>query len=170
MPAARADGPTSPTTSYHDEGDPEMAGAARDRPAPRRRRRQPPRRLPRGARRATRSGSPAVIVLLVVLWFLNALFQPFHGDGPGRVAVRIPKGASVSEVGDMLEKRGVISGGPRVIDGSTLFQIRVTLAGKRSDLYAGHFTPAEGHELRRRDRRPLQGTVEERRSRRVTRR
>ena len=31
-----------------------------------------------------------------------------------------------------------------MIDNSTLFQIRVTLEGKRSDLYAGHFTLAEG--------------------------
>jgi len=68
-----------------------------------------------------------------VLWFLNELFQPFHGDGSGRVEVTIPKGSSVSEVGDLLSKKGVI-------DNSTLFQIRVTLAGKRSDLYAGHFT------------------------------
>ena len=75
----------------------------------------------------------AVILLIVVLWFLNALFQPFHGDGHGHVAVRIPKGASVSEVGDILEKRGVVSD-------STLFQVRVTLAGKRSDLFAGRFS------------------------------
>jgi uncharacterized YceG family protein len=81
----------------------------------------------------------AVVILIVVLWFLNGLFEPFHGDGHGRVAVRIPKGASVSEVGDLLEKRGVISG-PGLVDASTLFQIRVTLAGKRSDLLAGRFT------------------------------
>ncbi len=31
-----------------------------------------------------------------------------------------------------------------MIDNSTLFQIRVTLDGKRSDLYAGHFTLAHG--------------------------
>ncbi|HEX2393662.1 MAG TPA: endolytic transglycosylase MltG [Solirubrobacterales bacterium] len=74
----------------------------------------------------------AAIAALFVLWFLNELFQPFHGDGSGRVAVTVPKGSSVSEVGDLLSEKGVI-------DDSTLFQIRVTLAGKRSDLYAGHF-------------------------------
>ncbi len=74
-----------------------------------------------------------VVAALLVLWFLNALFQPFHGDGSGRVAVTIPKGSSVSEVGDLLGEKDVI-------DSSTMFQIRVTLAGKRSDLYAGHFT------------------------------
>ena len=69
-----------------------------------------------------------MIAPLFVLWFLNALFQPFHGDGYGKVAVTIPKGASVSEVGDLLADKGVI-------DNSTLFQIRVTLAGKRSEIY-----------------------------------
>jgi UPF0755 protein len=77
------------------------------------------------------------IVAVLLLWFLFALFQPFHGDGSGRVEVTIPKGASVSEVGDLLGDRGVI-------DSSTLFQARVTLAGKRSELYPGHFTLAHG--------------------------
>jgi UPF0755 protein len=77
------------------------------------------------------------IVAVLVLWFLFALFQPFHGDGSGKVQVRIPKGASVSEVGDLLGKKGVI-------DSSTLFQVRVTLEGKRSELYPGHFTLAHG--------------------------
>jgi UPF0755 protein len=77
------------------------------------------------------------IVAVLVLWFLFALFQPFHGDGSGKVQVTIPKGASVSEVGDLLGEKGVI-------DSSTLFQVRVTLDGKRSELYAGHFTLAHG--------------------------
>ncbi len=72
-----------------------------------------------------------------VLWFLVALFQPFHGDGSGEVALTIPKGASVSEVGDLLGEKGVI-------DSSTLFQIRVTIAGQRSELYPGRYTLAEG--------------------------
>jgi UPF0755 protein len=78
-----------------------------------------------------------VIAALLVLWFLFALFQPFHGDGSGKVAVTIPKGASVSEVGDLLGEKGVI-------DSSTLFQVRVTLDGKRSDLFPGHYTLAHG--------------------------
>jgi uncharacterized YceG family protein len=77
------------------------------------------------------------IVAVLVLWFLFALFQPFHGDGSGRVQVTIPKGSSVSEVGDVLGEKGVI-------DSSTLFQIRVTLDGKRSELYPGHFTLTHG--------------------------
>ena len=116
----------------HDEGDPAMAGAAsRDGDGGRGRggflgalRRHPFRII-------------AVIFALIVVWFLYSLFQPFHGDGSGKVALTIPKGSSVSEVGDLLGEKDVI-------DSSTLFQIRVTLEGKRSDLYAGHFTLAHG--------------------------
>jgi uncharacterized YceG family protein len=77
----------------------------------------------------------AAIAAVVVLWFLFALFQPFHGDGSGKVVVTIPKGASVSEVGDLLNDKGVVSS-------STLFQLRVTIAGKRSDLYPGRYVLA----------------------------
>jgi UPF0755 protein len=128
-PAAAAE-----ATAYHDEGDPVMAGAARNG-----------RRAGRGD--GGRRGGPlgaigrhpfrvfAVLVALFLLWSLNQLFQPFHGDGSGHVAVVIPKGSSVSEVGDLLSRKGVI-------DDSTLFQIRVTLAGKRSEIYSGHFSLA----------------------------
>jgi UPF0755 protein len=75
-----------------------------------------------------------VVVALILLWFLYALFQPFHGDGSGRVAVTIPKGSSVSEVGDLLDEKGIVSS-------STLFQIRATLDG-RPTLYSGHFVLA----------------------------
>jgi uncharacterized YceG family protein len=78
----------------------------------------------------------AVVAALFVIWFLAILFQPFHGDGSGKVQVTIPKGSSVSEVGDLLADKDVISN-------STLFQVRVTLAGKRSEIYSGHFTLAK---------------------------
>ncbi|HET7418202.1 MAG TPA: endolytic transglycosylase MltG [Solirubrobacterales bacterium] len=77
----------------------------------------------------------AAIAALFILWFLGSLFQPFHGDGSGKVQVTVPKGSSVSEVGDLLAKKDVI-------DNSTLFQVRVTLAGKRSEIYSGNFTLA----------------------------
>jgi uncharacterized YceG family protein len=77
----------------------------------------------------------AVVAALFALWFLNSLFQPFHGDGDGKVQVTVPKGSSVSEVGDLLSDKDVI-------DNSTLFQVRVSLAGKRSEIYSGHFTLA----------------------------
>jgi UPF0755 protein len=79
----------------------------------------------------------AALVGLLAAWFLWSLFQPFHGDGSGRVDVTIAKGASVSEVADVLSDSGVI-------DNSTFFQLRVTLEGKRSDLYPGHYTLAHG--------------------------
>jgi UPF0755 protein len=118
----------------HDEGDPEMAGAAR----------HGRRHGEDGGRRGGFFGALlrhpfrifGVIVLIIVLLFLNALFQPFHGDGSGRVTVVIPKGSSVSEVGELLEKKGVISGG-FIVSGSTLFQARVSLSGDRSNLIAG---------------------------------
>jgi UPF0755 protein len=116
------------------EGDPAMAGAAR----------HGRRHGEDGGRRGGFFGSLlrhpfrifAVIVLIVILLFVNALFQPFHGDGSGRVVVDIPKGSSVGEVGDLLEKKGVISDG-FVISGSTFFQARVSLSGDRSNLIAG---------------------------------
>jgi UPF0755 protein len=126
---------------YHDEGHPEMAGAARSG------RRFGEGGSGRGGFLGALGRHPfriaAVVLAIVVLVFLNGLFQPFHGDGSGRVQVTIPKGASVSEVGDLLEKKGVIDGGP-LVSGSTLFQIRVTLAGRRSEIYSGHFALAHG--------------------------
>lgn len=131
--------PEEPDWAFPDEGDPEMAGAGG---AEARRGRDAGGGSGGGK---TRGGGVlgalrrhpfrifAVIAALFVLWFLNELFQPFHGDGSGRVEVTIPKGSSVSEVGDLLSEKGVI-------DNSTLFQIRVTIAGKRSDLFAGRFT------------------------------
>ncbi len=121
---------------FHDDGDPGMAGAARSGR----------RHGDDGGRRGGILGALlrhpfrilAVIVLIVILLFLNALFQPFHGDGHGHVKVTIPKGSSVGEVGDLLEEKGVISGG-FIVPGSTLFQARVTLDGKRSSLFAGNF-------------------------------
>ena len=105
---------------------------------------QPPSRTPRsgggsnvlGALRRHPLRVAAVLGGVVVLWFLLALFQPFHGDGSGRVVVAIPKGSSVAEVGDLLDREGVVSS-------STFFQMRVTLAGKRSELYPGRFVLAE---------------------------
>lgn len=127
----------APAPTPPDQGDPAMAGAARSE-----RRNGDGRRPPRGgAVLAALRRHPflvfAVIAALFVAWFLISLFQPLHGDGSGQVPVTIPKGSSVSEVGDLLSEKGVI-------DNSTLFQIRVTLAGKRSELYAGRFTLAEG--------------------------
>lgn len=139
QPAEPAPPPTPVATApeFHDDGHPEMAGAARSG-----------RRFGDGGGKRGRGILGAIarhpfrvfaaIALIFVAWFLIELFQPFHGAGSGRVAVNVPKGASVSEVGDLLSEKDVI-------DSSTLFQIRVTLAGKRSEIYSGHFTLA--HEM-----------------------
>jgi UPF0755 protein len=132
--------PRTPDEDFWGE-DPEPPAAAPPKPPPART--APPR-----APRPPRPGSGALAALrrhplravgalaaLALLLFLFALFQPFHGDGSGRVVVTIPKGASVSEVGDILDDKGVVSS-------STLFQMRVTIAGKRSDLYPGRFVLA----------------------------
>jgi UPF0755 protein len=72
------------------------------------------------------------VAAIVLLWFLVALFQPFKGDGHGSVAVTIPRGSGVGEIGDRLEKRGVVSSG-------FLFGVRATLAGRRGDLKPGPY-------------------------------
>ena len=127
-PAAPPPPPRSPEAEFWDEPAPEPP---------------PPPREPRAgsglisAARRHPLRILAAIAAIVVVWFLIALFQPFHGDGSGKVEVTIPKGASVAEVGDLLDSKGVVSS-------STLFQVRVTLAGKRSDLYPGHYALASG--------------------------
>jgi UPF0755 protein len=127
--------PVATEPAFHDEGDPEMAGAAKTG------RRHSDRGGNRGGILGRLARHPfriaAVVLALLFLWFLNSLFQPFHGDGSGKVQLTIPKGSSVSEVGDLLDKKGVV-------DSSTLFQVRVTLAGKRSEIYSGNFTLAHG--------------------------
>ncbi len=109
----------------------------------RRRERSGGERGPRGRGR-NRDGGPrgphsgrivaaavGAVGLIVVLWFLFALFQPFKGDGDGELfAVNVPAGDSVGQIGDLLADKGVISN-------STLFEVRATLSGKRSDLNHG---------------------------------
>jgi UPF0755 protein len=75
----------------------------------------------------------AVVLLVGLAWALVALFQPFAGDGHGKVAVTIPKGSGVGQIADLLSRRGVVSSG-------FLFELRATLAGKRGDLKPGAYT------------------------------
>ncbi len=87
------------------------------------------------------SPSPVLIVValfvIAALIFLNALFQPFHGGGGERVLFKVPKGASAGQVADLLDEEGVVSSG-------TLFELRLTLAGRRSDIFAGTYSLEEG--------------------------
>jgi uncharacterized YceG family protein len=67
------------------------------------------------------------------IWFAVSLFQPFKGDASStRVTIGIPKGADAGKIGDLLERRGVISS-------SFFFGLRARLAGKRKDLKPGTY-------------------------------
>jgi peptidoglycan lytic transglycosylase G len=75
--------------------------------------------------------------LVVAAWFLLALFQPFKDEGGSKVQVVVPKGAAVGEIGDLLEKRGVVSS-------SFFFSLRTRLSGKSGDLKPGTYTLEKG--------------------------
>jgi uncharacterized YceG family protein len=76
-----------------------------------------------------------IVVVVGVVWFAVSLFQPFKGDGKGEVAVVVPQGASLGEIGDLLESEGVVSS-------SSFFQLRARLAGRSNELKPGRYTLA----------------------------
>ena len=92
------------------------------------------------------------LVGLVALWFVFSLFQPLAGDGrgEGRVSVRVPAGAGVGSIADLLEKRGVVGS-------AFFFQTRARLSGRAGDLKPGAYTLARGHEHRHCARHAHQG-------------
>ncbi len=76
-----------------------------------------------------------MVLLLIVgaaAWFANALFQPFAGDGEGNVRVRIPEGATLGDIADMLEREGVI-------ESASFFELRARLAGRSGNLRPGPY-------------------------------
>jgi UPF0755 protein len=77
------------------------------------------------------------LVAIVLAWFLVSLFQPFHGDGSGRVGVTIPRSSGVGEIADLLERKGVISS-------AFFFEARATIGGKRGDLKPGVYALKRG--------------------------
>jgi UPF0755 protein len=101
-----------------------------------------------GSRPTARGGSgprwgrvaALVIVALVVVgvaWFALRLFQPFKGEGAGKVRVVIPQGASLGDIADLLEKEGVV-------DSSTFFTLRARISGRSGDLKPGPYTLQSG--------------------------
>jgi uncharacterized YceG family protein len=75
------------------------------------------------------------VLVAVAVWFLVSVFQPFHGSGGQRVAVDIPRGAGTGRVGDVLEKRGVISS-------AFFFKLRAKIDGT-SSIKPGHYVLAK---------------------------
>jgi UPF0755 protein len=73
---------------------------------------------------------------IAALAFVWALFQPLAGNGGDPVRVTIPKDAGVSEIGDILDREGVVPSG-------TLFSLRARLAGDGGDLKSGLYTLRE---------------------------
>ena len=79
----------------------------------------------------------ALAAALVLVWFLVMLFQPFGNSGHGQVQVTIPKGSSVSQIGSILERDGVISSG-------FFFKLRAAIDGDRGKLRAGYYELRKG--------------------------
>ena len=108
---------------------------------PQRRDGSPIRRRPRGPRGAGRAPHSlrgriasvvAIILAIALIWFLVELFQPFAGSGHGSVVLDIPAHASSSQIGDLLQKDGVIAS-------SFFFELRATLAGERGEMRPGRY-------------------------------
>jgi uncharacterized YceG family protein len=112
---------------------PEVAGPRQTRPPVPKKQRGVPRHPRRVAGRAV--GVLILLVLIVIGWFGYRLFQPGHGSGDAKTAVRItvPPGATASDVGDQLAKQGVI-------ESAFFFNLRARVEGKRGDIKAGTFT------------------------------
>ena len=100
-------------------------------------RRESPPGAPGSARGFRRGRIVALAVLALAglfgLWLVFALFQPGKGEGEGNVAITIPAGSGVGDIGGLLSERGVV-------DSGTMFELRTTLAGSRGDLKPGTYT------------------------------
>jgi UPF0755 protein len=115
---------------------PPMSRAARAQRVGRPGRPPLPAHSPRPIRAARRI--LALLALLGIgaaLYVINATFQPFHGGGTGSVAVRIPDGVSASQIGQILERRGVV-------ESARFFELNATLTLRRADLRAGRYVLA----------------------------
>ena len=120
-------GATAERASRHSRG-PALAGP-----------RRPRRRYSRGGRLLAIA---AIIVVVLILWFLEALFEPFAGSGHGSVTVTIPPHSSTSEIANILERKGVI--GCAFPDCTLLFKIRTALASDGGRLLPGTYNLKEG--------------------------
>ena len=76
------------------------------------------------------------LLLIVGLWFVVSLFQPFSGDPGARKTVTLKPGSSVGDIGGTLAGEGIVSSG-------FFFQLRATIDGKRGALKPGTYTLRE---------------------------
>ncbi|MGZ4273574.1 MAG: endolytic transglycosylase MltG [Solirubrobacteraceae bacterium] len=98
---------------------------------------RPARRSPgQGRRRPSWRGRIGSLIALIVagalIWFLVELFQPLGTSPHGSVTVVIPPHSGAKEIGNLLQRDGVIAHG-------FLFELRATLSGERSDLRPGTY-------------------------------
>jgi uncharacterized YceG family protein len=138
-PEPRVQGPARPQASRPLLSDPRGRAPRRPQPPP-----FPPSRpggdRNTGGRRRARVIVPLAVVIFLVAaagWLLASLFQPLAGEGEGSVAVTVPRGASVQDIGQLLERRGVVSS-------AFFFRVRTSLSGRGGDFKAGNFTLKEG--------------------------
>ena len=139
---------SAPSASAAHERAPARAGRGRARPPaapPRRERRRAAsgRRWGRRARRARRARRIAVGRLVPH----RRSTSRSTATASGRVVVRVPRGAAVGEIGDLLADRGV----DRL--GLLLRAAREARRARASELKSGRFTLQQRHELRGRARR-----------------
>ena len=137
--------PTPPTKRIPSPSRPASFDDAHERPVPTRRvsraRSLPPTPPPPGEKRRGRRGRNTIVVIVLalllvgVLYLVNALFQPLADDGSGDVQVTIPANSSASDVADILEREGVV-------DSAFFFEVRTRMASE--NLQAGTFTLQEG--------------------------
>ncbi|CAA9519072.1 MAG: FIG004453: protein YceG like [uncultured Solirubrobacterales bacterium] len=77
------------------------------------------------------------IALLALVWLVVGFWAPFAGEGDEPVRVRIPNGAGVQQIGDILDERGVVAS-------AAVFSARVRLSGRGSELKPGSYRLRSG--------------------------
>ena len=103
-------------------------------------------RPPRGGGPPGRDSNPARrrllalvlgVALLAFVWIVVGFWAPFAGEGDDPVRVRIPNGAGVQQIGEILDERGVVAS-------AAVFSARVRLSGRGSELKPGSYRLRSG--------------------------